>query len=363
MENLLPMFIIFSYSLVLNSMAPLLKSFKELFEISTFASSLLPFFSLTGTVLSNILVGLYINKLGLKRSLIIGSILTIIGTITVAFGSNYYITLLGMFVFGLSTGFGFTGGTTLLSTSKKANFGFFHGAYGLGGVIAPFVIILVEKSTGNFKNVYFVYSAMFILFSIYAFFRTFPDIKTDTFKLTDIKFAFNDKSFAFFLTLLILYSSAEIGTITWAGTSMKQEFINSFMAYTLFWSLFTIGRFTVNLIAKFVGNLVRINTFTLAIIIILFILTKHPVLFVLSGLFLGPIFPYVQSNGIKSINQKYIPIFNGATYAFTSLGGNIVSTTMGIVLDKSIFIAWLIPLTIVLIIFILSRKCAQNLCN
>ncbi len=363
MENLLPMFIIFSYSLVLNSMAPLLKLFKELFEISTFASSLLPFFSLTGTVLSNILVGLYVNRLGLKRTLIIGSVLTIIGTITVASGSNYYITLLGIFIFGLSTGFGFTGGTTLLSTSKKANFGFFHGAYGLGGVIAPFVIILVEKSTGNFKNVYFVYSGIFILFSIYAFFKTFPNIKSDTFKLTDIKYAFKDKPFVFFLTLLILYSSAEIGTITWAGTTMSQKLISSFMAYTLFWSLFTIGRFTVNLIAKFVWNLVRINTFALAIIIILFILTKNPILFVLSGLFLGPIFPHVQSNGIKSIDQKYTSIFNGATYALTSLGGNIVSTAMGMILDRSIFIAWLIPLTIVLIIFILSKRCTQNLYN
>ena len=355
-DNILPMLIIFSYSLVLNSMAPLLKSFRELFHISTSLSSLLPFFSLTGTVLSNIFVGLYINKLGIKKSLLIGFTLTIIGTLIVAFAQQYWIALIGLLIFGLSSGFGFTGGTTLLSLSKNANFGFFHGAYGVGGMLAPFVIIATEKSTGNFKYVYYIYSVIFLSLFSYILSKNFPRINTQTFKFGQIKDAFKDRNFSLFLTLLILYSSAEIGTITWAGSTMKEKIISSFISYTLFWFAFTVSRFLVNILAQKTKNLVKLNSSILAILIIMFLLTKNPIFFILSGFFFGPIFPYTQSRGISLITPSYLPLFNGATYAFTSLGGNIVSTLMGMILDKSLIMAWTIPLGIVLVIYYTSKK-------
>ncbi|MGC8819939.1 MAG: MFS transporter [Fervidobacterium sp.] len=356
MENLLPMLIIFSYSLVLNSMAPLLRSFRELFEISTALSSLLPFFSLTGTVLSNIVVGVYINKLGIKRALFIGSILTITGTLTVALAKNYTIALIGIFVFGFSTGFGFTGGTTLLTTSNNASFGFFHGAYGLGGMLAPFVITLAEKLTGNFKNVYFFYSTLFALFLIYISKQVLPKISTESLNLKEIKVAFSDKNFALFLILLILYSSVEIGTITWAGNTMKQSSLSSFTAYTLFWLLFTLSRFMLGIISKITKNIVRINSLALIILVLSFALTKEPIIFVISGFFLGPIFPFTQSRGIDKIDKKYVSIFNGSTYAFTSLGGNVVSTIMGITLERNLIFAWLVPVLLTFIMFSVGKK-------
>lgn len=356
-ENILPMLIIFSYSLVLNSMAPLLKSFRELFNISTALSSLLPFFSLSGTVISNIFVGVYISKLGLKRSLIIGSILTIVGTFVVAFATNYSLALIGILIFGLSTGFGFTGGTTLLTLSKNANYGFFHGAYGLGGIIAPFIITIAEKATSNFKNVYYIYAVGFAFLYIYLLFRKIPELKTtEPFNLKQIKNAFRDRNFSLFLILLILYSSAEIGTITWSGSTMRETNISPFISYTLFWLTFTLSRFLVNNLSNLVKNLVRLNSLILLFLVIIFVITKNPVLFSLSGFFFGPIFPYVQNIAINSINRTYTNLFNGSTYAFTSLGGNIVSTLMGLFLDKSLPLSWSIPVIIIFTIYSISKE-------
>jgi fucose permease len=143
-------------------MAPLLSSFRELFHISVELSSLLPFFSLTGTVLSNIFVGIYLNRLGLKRALMTGYLLTILGSLIIAFSGRLFLSLVGLFFFGLSTGFGFTASTTLLVQSKKPKFGLFHGAYGLGGIIAPLLIKVVQGKWQDFRFVYLIYSALFL---------------------------------------------------------------------------------------------------------------------------------------------------------------------------------------------------------
>ncbi|MEN3041762.1 MAG: MFS transporter, partial [Fervidobacterium sp.] len=140
------------------------------------------------------------------------------------------------------------------------------------------------------------------------------------------------------------------------GSTMKETNINSFISYTLFWLTFTISRFLVNNLSSLIENLVRINSLILLFLVTIFVLTKNPILFSLSGFFFGPIFPYVQSKGIKSINGIYVPLFNGSTYAFTSLGGNIVSTLMGLTLDKSAPLSWSIPAIIIFTIYSISKK-------
>ncbi|WP_448376789.1 MFS transporter [Fervidobacterium sp.] len=348
METLFPMMIIFSYSLVLNSMAPLLNSFRELYQISIALSTLLPFFSLTGTVLSNIFTGIYLNKLGLKRALLTGYTLTIVGSIIVAFSNNYYMAMLGLFIFGLSSGFGFTGSTTLLAQSKNANFGFYHGAYGLGGIIAPMCISLSTKLFNDFRKVYLLYVLLFIALGTYTLFRKIPQLQgmVEKLSLKGIKNAFKDKNFSTFLSLLILYSSAEIGIITWAGTVIKEGLLDVYLSYTLFWLVFTISRFATGFLEKTFKPLLKTNATILIFIVIGLFLLRHALFFVISGLFLGPLFPYMQKKGVLNVKKEHLTLFNGATYAFTSLGGNIASTIMGLAVSKSLIIAMLVPLTI-----------------
>lgn len=360
MENIIPMFIIFSYSVVMNSVAPLLKSFRELYSISLSISSLLPFFMLIGTVLSNLVVSIIINKLGVKKTIFTGIVITILGTFFIALSKSFALTLFGLLIFGFSTGFGFTGGTTLLAMSKNANYGFFHGAYGIGGMFAPFVIATTQKITGNFKDIYYFYTFLFSILLLVVMIKnpTEKSLKTlnEGFKIHQIKKAFGDKNFSFFLFILILYSSVEISTITWAGSTMNNVLFGLFASYSLFWLVFTISRFLTDIISKNVRNLVEINSIILSLALVLFIVTKHPIFFVLSGFFFGPIFPYVQQRGIASISSSLIPIFNGTTYALTSLGGSIASAIMGLTMERSLLVSWAIPLITINVMYTLSKK-------
>lgn len=387
MENIIPMFIIFSYSLVMNSTAPLLSAFRELYSISIPLSALLPFFMLTGTVLSNIFVSIIINKFGVKKTILTGNIISVIGILLISSSKTFILSLFGLLIFGFSTGFGFTGGTTLLASGKNPKYGFFHGAYGIGGMVAPSIIGLVQRITKNFKDVYYFYAILFvILFLIIKTTETtvkqkyaknlgnFGNLRnpsnvnnvsnvskykeqiSDMHSFKVIKEAFRNRNFVLFLFMLVTYSSVEIGTITWAGSTMRNILINSFTAYSLFWLTFTISRFLTDTLSKMHLNLVKTHTIILAILTVLFIISRNPLFFVLSGFFLGPIFPYLQKRGILSIDSSLIPIFNGATYALTSLGGNVVSTLMGVTLGTSILISWLIPLTLIFILNLTSNK-------
>jgi len=358
MSNLFPMLIIFSYSLIMNSVAPALKLFQSDYSISVGISSLIPLFSLVGTVLSNIFVGIYLNKLGLKRALLIGFGITIFGSLIIAFSNTLALSLLGMLIFGFSSGFGFNSSTMLLAQNKNANFGFFHGAYGLGGILAPLFIQLAQSRMNNFKNVYFIYATIFILLFAYTSTRLHitTSTKAEAFKLSEIKYAFSNSTFMIFLTLLILYSSAEIGTINWAGNIMKEGIVTSATAYSLFWILFTLGRFFLSPITKLFKDLVSVNTIAMIILVSLFVITKNPLFFIIAGLFFGPLFPYIQQTAVGKIEKSHLPLFNGATYAFTSLGGSIVSTIMGAFLDTVPIISYLLPIIVILAIFLLNRK-------
>lgn len=358
MENLYPMLVIFSYSLVLNSMPPLLSSFRELFNISIALSSFLPFFSLAGTVISNIFTGIFLNKLGIKRALLTGYFLTIVGALIVAFSGNYLLSILGLFIFGLSTGFGFTGSTTLLSQAKNPNFGFYHGAYGLGGILAPFCISWATKNFGDFRNVYLMYAIMFLLLTLYTFIKTFPILQNlqDGFSLKGISNAFRDTHFSTFLLLLILYSSVEIGVITWAGIVMKNVIISSYVAYALFWFAFTLSRFFTDFLEKVMSSLLRTNAIILGFTVFLFFWLRNPLFFALSGFFFGPLFPYMQKNALGKIKKEHLTLFNGATYAFTSLGGSVVSILMGMIIERNIFLALIVPLVILTSMELISLK-------
>ncbi len=358
MDNLYPMLVIFSYSLVLNSMPPLLSSFRELFNISIALSSFLPFFSLAGTVISNIFTGIFLNKLGIKRALLTGYSLTIIGALIVAFSGNYLLSIFGLFVFGLSTGFGFTGSTTLLSQAKNPNFGFYHGAYGLGGILAPFCISWATRSFGDFRNVYLMYAMMFLLLTFYTVTKNFPILQNvqGGLSLKGISNAFKNADFLTFLSLLILYSSAEIGVITWAGTVMKDVIISSYVAYSLFWLAFTLSRFFTNYLEKVMPALLRTTAIILGLTIFLFFWLRNPLFFALSGFFFGPLFPYMQKNALGKIKKEHLTLFNGATYAFTSLGGSVVSILMGMIIERNIFLALIVPLVIIISMELISLR-------
>jgi len=246
----------------------------------------------------------------------------------------------------------------LLAQSKNANFGFYHGAYGLGGILAPLFIQMAQVGMNNFKNVYFIYAVIFILLFTYTFTRLHvtASTKAEAFKLSEIKYAFSNSTFMIFLTLLILYSSAEIGVINWAGNIMKEGIVTSATAYSIFWILFTLGRFFLSPITKLFKDLVSVNTIVMIILISLFVITKSPLFFIIAGLFFGPLFPYIQQTAVGKIEKNHLPLFNGATYAFTSLGGSIVSTIMGAFLDTAAIVSYLLPIIVILAIFILNRK-------
>jgi len=158
------------------------------------------------------------------------------------------------------------------------------------------------------------------------------------------------------LLLLILYSSVEIGVITWAGIVMKNVIISSYVAYALFWLAFTLSRFFTDFLEKVMSSLLRTNAIILGFTVFLFFWLRNPLFFALSGFFFGPLFPYMQKNALGKIKKEHLTLFNGATYAFTSLGGSVVSMLMGMVIERNIFLALIVPLVILTSMELISLK-------
>ncbi|WP_158005823.1 MFS transporter [Fervidobacterium thailandense] len=351
------MSLLFTYSLVLNSVAPLLNYFRSYFELSVASSSLIPVFLLSGTVLSNIFVGFIFNKLGLRRTLLVGLFLLVTGTSSAAFSNSIALLILGMILIGFSNGFGFTGATMLLLTegTKSSNFGLFHGAYGLGGIAAPLLIELFNQLGTGFKGLYLTYTFLAVSLTLMvgkATANALPIEETsvnnaerkEKLKLTGE----SRKVFITYLIMLIFYSSAEIGTITWAGTYSKPGVVPTTLGYTVFWFLFTVTRFALPIIEKTFRNIVLLNGTLLIIFLLLFAKTGNITLFFTTGAFFGPLFPYIQSRAIRKISEELRPVFNGLTYSLTSLGGNLTVFLMGTLIEKFGILSYMLPTSLIL---------------
>ncbi len=336
-----PYLIIFFYSMILNTLPLVLTSFQRAFDISVGVSSFLPFASLIGTVVSNIFIGLYLGKIGLKRSFLTAFTFVSFGTLLVAISNNIYVTLFGLFFIGLSVGFSFTSATTLLAYLPKANFGFFHAAYGLGGVISPVILKLV----GKYMFLYAIYFVFALLVLIYSSTRKFP--RVEAIESRNILSVFKYPEFSIFLLFLTLYSSAEIGSITWSSNFMESFGKSTELMYVGFWAMFTLGRFLSGVFEK-MSEKVLLNVLASSIFLILFVTFKVPIIFVVYGFIVGPIFPIVQLIATEKLSKDILPAFNGATYAFTTLGGSLTNLAMGFVADRSFEIAFLIPIIIYL---------------
>ena len=353
------------FSMVMNTLAPLMTSIQERFSVSITLSSTLPFISTLGTMISNFIGSFFISSIGFKTFITTAIVIQIIGLFSFATATNFSMIVFSVFLLGCATGASFMTLTTVFShlDRKNQNFGFLNACFGMGGIIAPLIVSLFLSLNFDFRFIYFIHLtlAVFILIVVTVF-KPIPNIKYETIKITEAISIIKRKFVYLSLLIFLLYSGTEIGIITWSANLFHDVFAYSkefsSIILSLFWIVFTFGRLITEFLNKKLTELGTIIYFSISLIIsiILLLVFRNYIFFLFVGFSLSPIFPTIQKYSNQNLPGRILGLYNGLAFGATGIGAMIISTSMGVIGDFNFNISYMIPfITFSLIIYITQK--------
>ncbi|GAB6189946.1 hypothetical protein JCM30566_16880 [Marinitoga arctica] len=360
--------IVFISSLYINSISPLMTTFQDNFNISISQSSLLPFMNTIGNIIFATLSGFLISKIGLKNSLFYAFYSLLLSIIVFLFSSNYIGLVIAMFFVGGGLGQIFSVTVSMYDhlDENLQNYGLFHAFFGLGGIVGPFLVSIFLKYTISYKYLFGIYLVLFIiLITIIISKNLIENIKYEAFSIIESISLIKKRLVLITILMLTIYAGSEIGSITWSANLFRDYFgyskEGSALFISSFWFFFTFGRIITDTLYKYLKERTSlyIPLFS-SIILFIIILFKIPYLYVLYGFLLGPIFPATQKFLNSSLSHREVGLISGIIFAGTGVGSMFITTTMGIVADKNIFISYMFPVIFLFIISLLSNLRLKN---
>ncbi len=329
-------FIMLVNSLVMNVPGVLVPTFKSVFEIRNtqigvffFLGSL---FYMSGTYFAASII----DRIGRKRTLIFGTIVVVIGIISIILGKSVYL----FYLYAILTSIGISIVSLVINTmitdinvkSKAVLINSVHFLYAVGAILTHKFSGYILHYNIDYRYVFIIYALLSVSTMVFIYFVNIPaHDRTDS--VVKIKFTKPEKKIITILALgLGFYVSAELQTANWYLNYIVKTYsldINKATSYTaLFFLTFAFGRLFGGFVAERVGYLksVVISALTGSILFLVGLVLKENGLIViaLSGIFFSIVFPTV----VLSISNYFKKSLNQATSVIVSMA-SAVNMLMG----------------------------------
>jgi fucose permease len=351
-------------SMIPNFIPPLMKYFQVNYDITISQSSALPLLNSAGAMLSNIFGGFLLSKIHFRKYFLFSYLLGISGMFLFAFSKTFLLLSLAGFILGVSVS-----STILVLTAifthfdeELQNYGFFHGMFGVGGIISPIIIGFFLNKDFSPHYLLIFHALIMAVIGIIVYKKSiFENTEYDPIHFSEIPNIIGKKIIIIPIIIFLLYAGTEKGIVTWSSNLFVDGFeysqgFSAFLISTL-WIFFTFARLITDTISKRIGEikLVVISSFGALSSLILLLTLQNWIFYIFLGLFIGPIFPALQKASNRKIPKREISIFSGIMYFSTGIGGISVTYFMGLLGDINILGAYIIPIFTILIIASLSR--------
>ncbi|NCB02660.1 MAG: MFS transporter [Spirochaetia bacterium] len=300
-----------------------------------------------------------------------------------AAGSTYFLPILSSLtlmcavnvVFGFANSTIVVGCNTLITRVDKEHttslLSAMHVVNGVGAFLTPILFTLVITKTNDVVSAYHIYSFFFLFLAIFVLFTPIhikKEKKREKKEHVPIK---NNNVLLIILLALIafVYVGSEISFSGWIYTFMKVQFPtfegNAGYVMAAFWVFMTLGRIFFTYLTKYCRvRVLMIYTLLGAIIGLSFIAifdSNFVMVWIgtmLSGFFLGSVFPFIVSFGDNSIGMS--GKVSGVVFGGTSFGGMLMPYMNGQLFERvspaSTMFSIMISITITLLIFIILYK-------
>lgn len=325
--------LILSFGIIVNlrgQVGPLIQDYYQL-TYTQFGFAL-SFFSIGG-IFFNILAGILIDRVGLKKVILNALLLTIVGLIIVYIGDTYLFLVIAMIVMGTGATVLNLSATSLVSRisiqDKGRAMNFFHFFFGLGGIIAPVYANKVLNLGFNWKFTYLFLGILLFFLIIVSISSAFPRVDKENSKNTKkLKEVIKDTRVLLFVLMFLFYCGAELGVSSWLSLYLNnvqqrsQQEISFYLSFFFF--CFTFGRLAASYFVEKVGYFKWI--FIAVSTAVFFILSgmlgpdSMAFMFSLTGLSLAGIFPTLQAIMFSIFKPTSMSTILGATLTAASTG-------------------------------------------
>ncbi|WP_017446603.1 MFS transporter [Gayadomonas joobiniege] len=321
------------------------------FDLSLTAAGAFHYGPMAAIAIGGIGLGFLADKIGRKKTIIIGLALFSVACGLFAVGNTFSFFLFLLILSGLAIGIFKTGAlaligdisTTAESHTKTMNIA--EGFFGVGAIIGPFIVTALLAGGVNWKFLYIIAGVICIVLCLIAAVVAYPkhiQVNTDQINLSRTITILKSPYAMGFSVLIALYVAAEAAIYVWMPTLLK-DYTGSYTwaatwSLTIFFTFRACGRFLAVWFLNVVNWKIAMVVFSAAIAIcylasIYFGLAVAVFLLPLSGLFMAMIYPTLNSKGISCFPKHEHGAIAGVLLFSTAAAASFGPMIMGVYSD------------------------------
>ncbi len=331
----------------------LLPSIRTHYHINTGTLSYIFLAGTVGYLLSSLNSGLLVEKLGMRRFLILGSVIYIVGAAVYISQPIFLIVLVGALLIGMAVASLDAGLNSYIASlpENTALLNYLHAFYGAGAWLGPIVASTLLAFQWSWSSVYLVWGAFALIVAI-GLLTIFVEplslqkvqgkqennILLATLRVRVVWLA------AFFL---FFYCGSEVSTGSWSYSFLlgDRHIIPLFAGWMIsgYWLGLTLGRIFLGRLALRIGP-VRVIQFcllgiTLGVLVVwlLPLVVASAVGLFIVGFSLGPIFPTTIALMSSLVPARILPSAVGFLASFANIGIALFSWSAGNLIQHSGF--------------------------
>lgn len=331
----------------------------------------------SGSYLVNgLLGGVISDRIGLKKTIVIGNVLYVAGLTIMAFTPVEYGLYLGILITGMGWGFCNTGINVLIGIASNGDgnaMSLLHMSFGIGAFIIPLIFSLFLELTLSWKHMMLFLAAMALVALILSL--KMEDLRESREETVSTKGRIGQKSLPFILLFgmtLFFYVGSENTFSNWMVTHLTNELrFSQTVSQNLlstFWLMVIVGRVIVGRVSRYTKAHYMVVVMGIGGLLGMFMFVNVSTIWgiamaiVLCGLMFSGIYPMTM------VATRYVVGYSATISALIISGGGLGSTILPYITGKLadnwgtaiIFKTVLITLGIMVVLIVLNAILIQN---
>jgi fucose permease len=346
----LTFFMFMMFAMTTDSVGVIIPEVIKEFRLSMTVAGAFHYATMSGIALAGFFLGYLADKLGRKKTIILGLVLFSLSSYLFAVGSTFSFFLALLLVSGIAIGVFKTGALALIgdiTTSTRehtSTMNTVEGFFAVGAIIGPAIVTRLLSGGLSWKWLYIFAATLCAILIITAWFVRYPQTAASS-ETVDLKrtFGMMKNPYALgFSGAIFLYVAVESAVYVWMPTLLASDrapsgFITAY-AISIFFVLRAAGRFVGSwMLAKL--NWAAVTTvFSLAIFICFLLgmvggVRTAAYLLPFSGIFMSVLYPTINSKGISCFRKAEHGTVAGVILFFTCVAAVVGPLAMGAISD------------------------------
>jgi fucose permease len=341
----------FMFAMTTDSVGVIIPKIIEEFGLSMTAAGAFHYVTMAAIAIAAILFGYWADKLGHKKSILIGLAMFAVSAYLFIIGSSFAFFIFLLAISGTSIGIFKTGALALIgdvsksTTDHTSTMNLVEGFFGVGAIVGPAIVVYLLSQNVSWQWLYAIAATLCVILLVATLAIRPPRIEKRSHETVDLKRTFRmmKNPYAIYFSIAaFLYVSVECAVYVWMPMMLKGYTGNwawlAVYSMSIFFAFRAIGRFMgAWVLARFDWSWVlTIFSGLVALFFVLSVAYGPNVgiyLLPLSGLFMSMIYPTINSKGISCFPKEKHGAISGVILFFTCFSAAVGPLAMGAVSD------------------------------